>query len=60
MTILLLAEHDGLRLSPDTARAVGALIGLGDTVHVLVAGSGVGDGRRAVVIAFRTDVHRTR
>ena len=43
MTVLVLAEHDGVRLSPDTARAVGALLGLGDTMHLLVAGSGVGE-----------------
>jgi electron transfer flavoprotein alpha subunit len=43
VTVLVLAEHDGVRLSPDTARAVGALTGLGDAVHVLVAGSGVSE-----------------
>lgn len=43
MTVLVLAEHDGVRISPDTARAVGALTALGDTVHVLVAGSGVSE-----------------
>lgn len=43
MTILLLAEHDGVHISPDTSRAVGAVIGLGDKVHVLVAGSGVSE-----------------
>lgn len=42
MTTLLLAEHDGTHLSPDTARAIGALAGMGD-MHLLVAGSGVGD-----------------
>ena len=54
MNILVLAEHDGTALSPDTARAVGALAGLGGAVHVLIAGSGTGEiasaaGRIAVV-----------
>ena len=43
MTVLVLAEHDGVRISPDTARAVGAMTGLGDAVHVLVAGTGVSE-----------------
>jgi electron transfer flavoprotein alpha subunit len=42
MTTLLLAEHDGTHLSPDTARSVSALAGLGD-IHLLVAGNAVGD-----------------
>jgi len=42
MSILLLAEHDGTTLSPDTARAVGALGKLGE-IHLLVAGNGVGE-----------------
>ena len=43
MTVLVLAEHDGAHISPDTARAVGALTALGDAVHVVVAGSGVSE-----------------
>lgn len=41
MTILLLAEHDGSALSPDTTRAVNALNSLGE-IHLLVAGHNAG------------------
>ena len=41
MTTLLLAEHDGTTLSPDTARAVTAIAQIGGEVHLLVAGTGV-------------------
>lgn len=40
MTILLLAEHSNSALSPETAKAVGAVAQIGGDVHVLVAGIG--------------------
>ena len=41
MTTLLLAEHDGARLDPQTAHALTAALAMGGPVHILVAGSGV-------------------
>ncbi|HEY0920878.1 electron transfer flavoprotein subunit alpha/FixB family protein [Devosia sp.] len=40
MTTLLLAEHDNNRLDAQTANALTAAAGLGQPVHILVAGSG--------------------
>jgi electron transfer flavoprotein alpha subunit len=40
MTVLLLAEHDNVALSPAVAKTVSAAKGLGGDIHVLVAGSG--------------------
>ena len=40
MTTLLLAEHHGGILDPQTARALTAAKALGDPVHILAAGSG--------------------
>ncbi|MBS0232197.1 MAG: electron transfer flavoprotein subunit alpha/FixB family protein [Proteobacteria bacterium] len=41
MAILLLAEHDGVALSEQTARATSAAQKIGGDIHVLVAGGGV-------------------
>jgi electron transfer flavoprotein alpha subunit len=40
MNVLLLAEHDNKALSPAVAKAMSAAKSLGQTVHILVAGSG--------------------
>ena len=40
MTSLLIADHDGQNLSPETAKALTAALQLGAPVDVLVAGSG--------------------
>jgi electron transfer flavoprotein alpha subunit len=40
MTVLLLAEHDNVTLSPAVAKAVTAARALGGDLHILVAGSG--------------------
>lgn len=42
MAILVIAEHDNAALHRATLNAVGAAARLGDEVHLLVAGSGVG------------------
>ncbi|NLH80360.1 MAG: electron transfer flavoprotein subunit alpha/FixB family protein [Phyllobacteriaceae bacterium] len=42
MTVLLIAEHDGVSLKDATAKALTAATAIGGGVHVLVAGSGVG------------------
>ncbi len=42
MTILLIAEHDGVALKDATAKALTAALAMGGDVHVLVAGSNVG------------------
>jgi electron transfer flavoprotein alpha subunit len=43
MSILLLADHDGAKLSPETAKALTAALQLGAQVDILVAGQGVGE-----------------
>ncbi len=40
MTVLLLAEHDNVSLSPAVAKTVSAAKALGGDIHILVAGSG--------------------
>ena len=52
MTTLLLADHDGLALSPETAKALTAARALGAPVHVLVAGP---DARPAAEAAAALD-----
>jgi electron transfer flavoprotein alpha subunit len=42
MTVLLIAEHDNLSLSPATAKALSAAKAVSSDVHVLVAGAGAG------------------
>ena len=42
MTVLLIAEHDGVSLKDATAKALTAAAQIGGDVHVLVAGSSVG------------------
>lgn len=42
MTVLLIAEHDGVSLKDATAKALTAAAAIGGDVHVLVAGSNVG------------------
>jgi electron transfer flavoprotein alpha subunit len=42
MTVLLIAEHDGVSLKDATAKALTAAAAIGGDVHVLVAGSSVG------------------
>jgi electron transfer flavoprotein alpha subunit len=41
MTVLLIAEHDGVTLKDATAKALTAALAISSDVHVLVAGSGV-------------------
>lgn len=41
MTILIIAEHDGIKLSPATANAVTAASKIGGAVHILLAGDNV-------------------
>lgn len=43
MSVLVLAEHGNAQLDEATARAVSAALGLGNDIHVLVAGKGCHD-----------------
>ncbi|MBZ7925558.1 FAD-binding protein [Ensifer adhaerens] len=47
MSVLVLAEHGNAQLDEATARAVSAALGLGNDIHVLVAGKGCHDAARA-------------
>ncbi|MEF3130535.1 electron transfer flavoprotein subunit alpha/FixB family protein, partial [Rhizobium sp. 268] len=40
MTILLLADHDNVSLSDQTAKALTAASQIGSDIHILVAGKG--------------------
>lgn len=43
MNILIIAEHDNATLSPTTMNTVAAATKIGDVIHVLVAGQGIGE-----------------
>ena len=55
MAILLLAEHTNGALNPATGKALSAAAALGDTIDVLVAGSGA---KPAAEAAAKLDGHR--